>query len=192
MQLVDLESVPEMRAQEGPPSPQSLAIDELLREERAYVARLELLPQARDQIVRSHGIVLAGDMEAADYLLSTSRPLLDAQRRFLMHLERLALKSYIGFDLPWLQLFRNWANMANDAYARFVSREKQAKSAFLAALALKAALSPTTGVPDELNGVISDAIGVISLPSQRLDKYAGFLRVRILLASSILRCTDIP
>ena len=192
MRLVDLDSLPEMRAQEGSPSPQSLAIDELLREERAYVARLELLPQARDLIVRKHGIVLAGDMEAADYLLSTSRPLLDAQRRFLMHLERLALKSYIGFDLPWLQLFRNWANMANDAYARFVSREKQAKSAFLAALALKAALSPTTGVPDELNGVISDAIGVISLPSQRLDKYAGFLRVRILLASSILRCTDIP
>ncbi|KAK0749111.1 hypothetical protein B0T18DRAFT_364327 [Schizothecium vesticola] len=173
---VDVDSLPQMHTPEGPPSPQMLAIEELVREERVYVVRLECLTQIRDQgqILGSYGMVLVGDLDAANDLLSRSRKLIDAQLRFLIQLESLALRPYKLFDLPWLQLFRNWANMSKDLYARFASGEKHAKRALQAAIALKVR-SPTTGGSHELSTLVGDAIGSLSMPPQRLQKYRGFL-----------------
>jgi len=170
IKTVDVDSLPHMHTPEGPPSPQMLAIEELVREERVYVARLECLTQIPDpgQILGSYGMVLVGDMDAADDLLSMSRKLADAQLRFLIQLESLALKPYKLVDLLWLQLFRSWANRSRDLYARFVSREKHAKRALQNAF-----------VPEELSTLVGDAIGSLSMPSQRLQKYQAFLEVNL-------------
>lgn len=172
---VDIDSLPQMRSPEGPQSAQMLAIEELVREERVYVVRLECLTQLRDRISSSHGTILAGDLDAANDLLSKSQKLIDAQLRFLIQLESLALSPY-NFDLLWLQLFRSWANMSKDIYARFCSGEKHAKRALQAAVALKA-VSPATGAPDGLSNLVGDAIGTLPMPSQRLQKYRAFLEV---------------
>lgn len=172
---VDIYSLPLMRNPEGPQSAQMLAIEELVREERVYVARLECLAQLRDRISSSYGTVLAGDQDAANDLLSKSQKLIGAQLRFLIQLESLALSPY-NFDLLWLQLFRSWSNMSKDIYARFCSGEKHAKRALQAALALKV-VSPATGAPYGLSNLVGDAIGTLSMPSQRLQKYRAFLEV---------------
>ncbi|KAK1828645.1 hypothetical protein QBC39DRAFT_149877 [Podospora conica] len=168
---VDIASLPKMRSPEGHPSPPMLAIEELLREERVYVVRLECLIHVRDQILASCGIVLNG----AYSLLSQSRKLIDTQRRFLLQLESLALRPYTGFDLPWLRLFQDWASIAKDLYARFVSGEKEAKSALRAVISPDSAHAPAIGVTDELSNLIGDAIGTLSMPPQRLEKYRAFL-----------------
>lgn len=85
---VDVDSLPRFQLPGGSPTPQTLAIEELLRDERVYAARLECrLPEVRGEIARLHRIVLAGDMEAADDLLLESRELVDTQRQFLLRLE---------------------------------------------------------------------------------------------------------
>lgn len=171
---VNIDSLPRMRTPEGPQLAPLLAIVDLVREERVYVVRLECLTQLRDQF--SHGNILAGDLVAANDLLSISQKLIHAQLRFLVQLEGLALSPYKIFHLLWFQLFRSWANMSKDIYARFCSGEKHAKRALQAALSLEA-LSLAKGVSDELSGLVGDAIGTLSMPSQRLQKYRAFLEV---------------
>jgi hypothetical protein len=176
IEAVDVDSLPQMHTPEGPPSSQMLAIEELVREERVYVFKLECLAQVRDpgRILGSYGV---GDMDAPDDLLSRSRKLADVQLRFLIQLESLALKPYKLFDHLWLQLFRNWANMSRDLYARFVSKEKHAKRALQAAIALKVRSPTTGGPPHELSTLVGDAVGSLSMPPQRLQKYRAFLEV---------------
>jgi hypothetical protein len=176
IETVDVGSLPQMRTQEGSPSPQMLAIEKLVREERVYVVRLECLTQLLDQILKSRGIILSGDLDAANDLLSRSRKLADVQLHFLIQLESLALKPYQSFDLLWLQIFRNWANMSKDLYARFVSMEKHAKRALQLVVPLVVRF-PTTGGPHNFSTL--DAIGSLSMPPQRLQKYRAFLEVNL-------------
>ena len=171
---VDLDSLPELQPPAGSPTSQTLAVEELLREERVYVARWERLAKFREEIGKAHGIVLAGDMEAADNLLLKSRDLINAQRRFLLRLETLTLRPNRHFDSDWVRLFRDWAERAKKPYALFIYGEKDAKRALLAAIALKEALSPSSS---ELREVIGDVIAVLSMPYQRLEKYNAFLEV---------------
>ncbi|KAK3360715.1 hypothetical protein B0T25DRAFT_602517 [Lasiosphaeria hispida] len=77
IEAVDVGSSPGLHDFKNPLSPQTLAVEELVRQDRAYVARLEYLAGSRGEIVRSHGIVLVGDMEAADDFLQQSRQLID-------------------------------------------------------------------------------------------------------------------
>ncbi|KAK0701296.1 ras family-domain-containing protein [Lasiosphaeris hirsuta] len=171
---VDFDSLPEAQIFSGSPSPTMLATEELLRNERLYLTQLERLYGLKEQ-VQLHGIVLADDIEAAAAVFPTVRVLVDIQRRFLLRLEGLAPNSYLIHNQPWASLFCDWGVTAKDPYSSFISGEKHVKSALRAAMALKTALSRSTGAPDGLVEHIVDAISVISAPSHRLDSYEAFL-----------------
>lgn len=152
-----------------------IVVDEFLRGERFYLARLEGLLDVNEQI-KSSEIPLASDADAGERLFAQTRLLVNTQRQFMLGAEMLALKPY--WDQTWHLLFRKWRQRSSASYAAFIAGGKRAMLVLRSAIALRPAGSVSAaGESDELQALISDALGILALPSQRLERYRAFLEV---------------
>ncbi|KAH7176269.1 ras family-domain-containing protein [Dactylonectria macrodidyma] len=160
IQTVLFESTPQISTAE--PSPAGLAVDEFLRDERLYLTRLEILLETSKQII-SYGTL---PVNTVKQMFAPVGPLVDVQRKFLIKAEMLVRKPYLR--QTWLSVFQEWSQQSSGYYAALITAEKESKST------LRTALSSVEN-HDERRAVLDDALAVLGLPSQQLEKYEAFL-----------------
>lgn len=163
IQAIVFESAPNIFAME--PNPAGLAVDAFLCDERLYLQHLESLFENAKKI-RSSRIL---PTDTFDPLFAPVGPLVNVQRQFLIEAEMLVSKPYA--QQTWQKAFQEWAVDSSPYYAALVTGEAESKSM------VRAAFSSSNVKDFERRGLLGEVLAALGLPTQRLDKYDGFLEV---------------
>ncbi|KAI1045000.1 hypothetical protein LB505_012436 [Fusarium chuoi] len=161
IQAIVFESAPNIFAME--PNPAGLAVDAFLCDERLYLQHLESLFENAKKI-RSSRIL---PTDTFDPLFAPVGPLVNVQRQFLIEAEMLVSKPYA--QQTWQKAFQEWAVDSSPYYAALVTGEAESKSM------VRAAFSSSNVKDFERRGLLGEVLAALGLPTQRLDKYDGFL-----------------
>jgi len=142
-------------------SHRDIIVEEFLVDERSYVANLERLHELKSKI-ETYGI--------PNKIPNFLHRIIDIQRQFLLKMEMTARKP--PEEQSWKMHFEAWSSKSS-LYASFITSEKGAKESIMAILA-----DGRRFYNEDFPSVLRDSIVLLSLPSQRLPKYSGFLQVR--------------
>jgi cell division control protein 24 len=138
-------------------------------DERTYVENLERLLEFKRIIDTDRS--LQNDKLSA--ILNLLYPLVDTQRRFLLAIETVARHPWESQS--WAAPFRKWSERSS-LYAKYVMNENGATEYIRRVLA-----DPDGYLAENLSSVLRDSLRLLYLPSHRLPRYSGFLKVRPLL-----------
>jgi cell division control protein 24 len=153
-------------------SPRDLIIEGFIVDERSYVANLEKFLEFQRNFEIEGGL-----RSALDDILHSLNKIVHMQRRLLICIEMTVRKPSVVRYWIWETYFAEWEHISS-AYADFVTSEKVANEYIRTVLAQRERFED-----DYLNSALRECLRLLSLPSQRLPKYSGFLQVRLLLHS---------
>jgi cell division control protein 24 len=142
-------------------STRDILVERFLLDERTYVDNVERLLELKARIYKVR------ENDQLSTILHLLYPFVDAQRRFLLAIETVARQPWESQS--WAAPFRKWSEMSS-MYAKFITNEKGATE-FIRNVLAKEYLTKS------LSFLLKDSLRLLYLPSQRLPRYSGFLKV---------------